>query len=182
MAGARASQTLPKGYKPPIKGRRFIPLEEARQVPMGSFIDTRFGRTGLTSATEKLGTTQTGQFSGGVFQVLQSRKRSARGLTQVVLKGEQLQPLHASFRWKGAGIRGGARDGSSAGSGPTPAGASRAAAVGSSATTRGTAWETVDRCDGTLTKVTRGRVSVRDFRRRRNILVRAGKSYFARLR
>ena len=45
---------------------------------------------------------------------------------------------------------------------------------------RGTIWETVDRCDGTLTKVKRGVVVVRDFRKRRSITVRAGKSYLAR--
>jgi hypothetical protein len=37
-----------------------------------------------------------------------------------------------------------------------------------------------DRCDGTLTAVSRGRVVVRDFRRKRNITVRAGKRYLAK--
>jgi hypothetical protein len=39
----------------------------------------------------------------------------------------------------------------------------------SAATVRDTVWSTIDRCDGTLTKVTRGRVAVRDFRRKRTI-------------
>ena len=50
----------------------------------------------------------------------------------------------------------------------------------SAATVRGTIWDTIDRCDGTLTKVKRGVVVVRDNRKRRNITVRAGKSYLAR--
>jgi hypothetical protein len=37
-----------------------------------------------------------------------------------------------------------------------------------------------DRCDGTLTSVKRGKVAVRDFRRKRTIVVGAGKSYLAR--
>ena len=37
----------------------------------------------------------------------------------------------------------------------------------SAATVRGTIWLTEDRCDGTLTTVKRGTVSVRDLRRRR---------------
>jgi hypothetical protein len=41
-------------------------------------------------------------------------------------------------------------------------------------------WITTDRCDGTLTKVTRGKVAVRDLRRRRTITLSAGKSYLAR--
>jgi hypothetical protein len=48
------------------------------------------------------------------------------------------------------------------------------------ATIRGTSWTMTDRCDGTLTRVTSGRVLVRDLHRRRNVLVRAGKSYLAR--
>ena len=50
----------------------------------------------------------------------------------------------------------------------------------SAATVRGTIWTTTDRCDGTLTKVTRGRVAVRDIRRKRTIALRAGKRYLAR--
>lgn len=47
------------------------------------------------------------------------------------------------------------------------------------ATVRGTTWQTVDRCDGTLTRVTRGAVDVRDLTRRRTVRVRAGQSYLA---
>jgi hypothetical protein len=37
-----------------------------------------------------------------------------------------------------------------------------------------------DRCDGTLTKVTRGVVSVRDFKRKKTVKVKARHSYLAR--
>ena len=40
----------------------------------------------------------------------------------------------------------------------------------------------IDRCDGTLTKVQRGTVVVRDFRKKKNIVVKARKSYLARAR
>jgi hypothetical protein len=52
----------------------------------------------------------------------------------------------------------------------------------SHATVRGTRWVTVDRCDGTLTRVTEGAVSVRDRVRRRTVLVRSGHSYLAKSR
>jgi hypothetical protein len=52
----------------------------------------------------------------------------------------------------------------------------------SAATVRGTKWDTIDRCDGTLTTVSRGVVTVRDFRRHRTVRVRAGKRYLARAR
>ena len=45
---------------------------------------------------------------------------------------------------------------------------------------RGTVWITADRCDGTLTQVKRGKVAVRDLRRKRTVVVKAGKSYLAR--
>ena len=50
----------------------------------------------------------------------------------------------------------------------------------SSATVRGTIWLTSDRCDGTLTTVKRGTVSVRDLRRHKTVTVKAGHSYLAR--
>ncbi len=50
------------------------------------------------------------------------------------------------------------------------------------ATVRGTRWLVEDRCDGTLVKVSRGRVEVRDKIRLRTVQVRAGRSYLARLR
>jgi hypothetical protein len=40
----------------------------------------------------------------------------------------------------------------------------------------------VDRCDGTLTRVTEGAVAVRDKVRHRTVLVRAGHSYLAKSR
>ena len=49
----------------------------------------------------------------------------------------------------------------------------------SAATVRGTEWTVEERCDGTFTTVRRGIVVVRDFRLRKNIVLRAGKSYLA---
>ena len=47
---------------------------------------------------------------------------------------------------------------------------------------RGTKWLVEDRCTSTLTKVTRGSVSVRDKVKRKTVTVRAGKQYVARRR
>ena len=52
----------------------------------------------------------------------------------------------------------------------------------SAATVRGTKWTVADRCDGTLTKVKRGKVAVRDFRKKKTIVLRRGKSYLAKAR
>ena len=44
------------------------------------------------------------------------------------------------------------------------------------------AWRTTDYCSGTVTRVTRGRVTVYDRARGRTVTVRAGKRYVARAR
>jgi hypothetical protein len=50
----------------------------------------------------------------------------------------------------------------------------------SAATVRGTVWSVANQCDGTLTKVQRGVVSVRDFVRRKTITLFTGQHYLAR--
>ena len=170
--GARAAQ----------KGLRFVPLQEARQIPVGSFLDTKRGTVELVTATGVATNTQAGRFSAGVFQVLQSRKRSAKGLTALPLKGSSFTRCRA---------RGAAAGGASAAQlsrrtirrlRANAKGRFRTRGRHSAATVRGTVWITADRCDGTLTTVKRGKVAVRDFRRKRTITLRTGKSYLARAR
>ncbi len=50
----------------------------------------------------------------------------------------------------------------------------------SASTVRGTIWSVENRCDGTLTRVTRGVVQVRDFRLRRTVTLFTGQSYLAK--
>ena len=165
---------------PGLKGREFVPLSEVRQIPVGSLLDTREGTVRLASARNKRGKTQSGNFTGGVFQVLQSRKRSAKGLTELRMKGSE-----AGFRSCGKNSRG-----ASAALSRRTIRRLRAKARGryrtrgrhSAATVRGTTWTVEDRCDGTLTTVKRGSVSVRDFRLKKTIVVKAGKSYLAAAR
>ena len=169
-AGARASASVPG-----LKGRRFVALRTARQIPVGSLLDTRRGTVRLTSARNAAGATQSGAFTAGVLQVLQSRSARARGLTDLRLKG-------SSFRGCGAGGASAARLSrrSVRRLRANANGRFRTRGRYSAATVRGTVWETIDRCDGTLTRVRRGRVVVRDFRRGKTITVRAGRSYLAR--
>jgi hypothetical protein len=164
---AHASQT----------GLTFVPLTEAEQVPVGSFLDTRKGTVKLQTAKNRAGKRQTGSFLAGLFQVRQSRKRSAKGLTDLVLKGSSFSKCRAS-RGQRAGAALSRRQirrlrGSATGS-------FRTTGRNSSATVRGTIWDITDRCDGTLTHVKRGRVVVRDFRRKKNVVVTTGKSYLAK--
>jgi hypothetical protein len=176
---------LPPGFAPAglaqgsQKGLTFIPLEQAREIPVGSFLNTRRGTVRLTSARDTAGRTQTGTFGRGLFQVLQSRNRRAKGLTELRLKGSIFNRCRTATRGRSASaaqlsrrtirrLRSNAN------------GRFRTRGRHSAATVRGTVWITADRCDGTLTTVKRGKVAVRDFRRKRTITVRRGKSYLAR--
>ena len=169
-AGVRASQ----------KGLRFRPLSEARQLPVRSFLNTRKGKVRLVSARNRAGSTQSAIFTSGLFQILQSRKQSAKGLTELRLKGSSFNSCKPRKRKQGkraqaALSKRAIRRLRSAGKGRF-----RTRGRYSAATVRGTKWLTVDRCDGTLTKVTRGQVAVRDFRRKKTIRVKRGKSYLAK--
>ena len=82
VPGAKTGTSVPG-----LKGVRFVPLRNARQIPVGSFLDTRRGSVQVASAVDSTGKAQNGTFGGGVFQSLQARSGSRRGLTEITLKG-----------------------------------------------------------------------------------------------
>jgi hypothetical protein len=177
--GPRAAAAAPKG---------FVALKGAANVPMGAQLDTRTGRVAVTSAADTgASKAQTADFYDGIFAVTQATpktkpKQPKALVTDLTLKGEpprsQCAPLKgarsaAVDKKKGAKAVLGALWGNGKGK-------FRTSGKYSSATVRGTIWLTQDRCDGTLTRVKRGIVSVRDFKRRRTVSVKAGHSYLAR--
>jgi hypothetical protein len=171
----------------PAKG--FVPLTGALQIPVGSQLDTSKGRVALTSAKDTGGvTTQKSDFYDGIFQIKQAvpkkkPKKPAALITDVVMKGQiarsQCAPLKGGARAAAAKKKKGPHAvlGKLWGSGK---GKFRTNGKYSAATVRGTIWLVEDRCEGTLTKVTRGTVSVRDFKRKKTVSVKAGHSYLAR--
>jgi hypothetical protein len=155
---------------------------------MGALLDTRAGRVAVTSAADTSGSrAQTADFYDGVFQVRQSvpakkPKRAKALTTDLVLRGEparsqcaRQQGARSAAVTKNKGPK--AVLGQLWGSGK---GRFRTSGTYSSATVRGTIWLVQDECDGTLTKVQRGTVQVRDLKRKKTIIVEAGQSYLAR--
>jgi hypothetical protein len=147
-------------------------------VPVGATVDTRAGSVALTTALAG-GKTQTAELHGGVFRVRQGA--AAGGTTDIDLRGPALQCSTAKARASAA----------AAAKRKPPkrklwaqdrGGRFRTHGHNSVATVRGTKWVTTDTCAGTRTTVTAGSVSVRDLRRKRTVLVRAGHSYLARTR
>jgi hypothetical protein len=174
-----SSATAPAAFESISKGVGFIPLTEARQVPVGSTLDTTEGVARVTTATATLGKVQFGEFGAGIFTILQSRKlrgltnlnlvstQSARKVCATIGKKAQAASRHLSKKVL-ALLKG------------TAHGKFTTTGEYSAATVRGTIWSVTNRCDGTLTQVTRGIVSVRDFARRRTITLRAGQKYLAK--
>ena len=111
--------------------------------------------------------------------MLQSRKRSAKGLTEVRLKGSSFASCKTARQGRRATTSASRRIRRLS---ANTRGRFRTRGRHSAATVRGTKWTVTDRCDGTLTTVQRGTVTVRDFRRKKNIVVRAGRRYLARAR
>ena len=178
--------------KNPATRKLFVPLTGAANVPVGSQLDTSKGRIQLTSASDTAGVkTQSSDFYDGIFQVKQSvpkkkPKKPKALVTDLVMKGQIARSRCAPLK----GARSAAADAKKK-KGPKSVlgrlwgngkGKFRTSGKYSSATVRGTIWQTVDRCDGTLTIVKRGTVSVRDIKRRKTITVKAGHSYLARAR
>jgi hypothetical protein len=152
---------------------RAVPITALTSIPVGALVDARRGTVQLKTQVAG-GKTQTGTFHGGLFEVRQPK--GTGGMTELVLRG----PLPTC----GAG---GTRAAATTAKRPPRVlwghdnhGKFRTRASNSVATVRGTVWYVADRCDGTLTRVRKGSVAVRDVHTGRTVVVRAGHSYLAR--
>lgn len=149
---------------------QFVPLSVPSLVPVGSQFDATKGRVQLTAARAG-GITDTSQFYDGTFELSQPTPTALAELR--LISGDFSVCSLPSFSAADKNRR---RVRRLWGSGK---GKFRTRGKYSSATVRGTIWKTEDRCDGTLTQVQEGAVTVRDFGRKRDFVVRAGKSYLA---
>ena len=161
--------------------KRYRALAAGAQLPVGTTVDTRSGKIVLQSARNAHGRTQKGTFWGGVFQIRQ--RKHGKGMTDLHLRGGGF-----SSCGNRAGIAVLAREAKGKRRvvrrlwGKDKHSRFRTHGRDSVATVRGTRWVTTDLCDGTLTRVTQGKVSVRDLHRKRSVLVSAGHAYLARHR
>jgi hypothetical protein len=159
----------------------FVPLNGQTEIPVGSQVNTLKGTVALTAGLGG-GKTNSGDFSQGLFTILQAKKAGAfmtlrldggkfGACTRSVGNALSIEGPRKSFaanRKKRVRRLFGSAKGRFTTRGRY-----------SSATVLGTKWLVEDRCDGTLTKVTRGVVRVRDLRAHKTVKVRAGHSYLA---
>ena len=163
-----------------LRGGKRMLLDEATAIPTGAIVDATAGSIRLTTATQEAGRTQSARFSDGAFMVTQPRR--ARGMTTLRLT-EKTRPCvtqaetSAKKKTKKKKSRTRRKVRRLWGDGH---GRFRVRGDNAAATVRGTRWLVEDRCAGTLVKVARGRVQVRDYARHRTVLVKRGERYLAR--
>jgi hypothetical protein len=138
--------------------RAFALLTQPRLIAVGATIDATRGTVKLVTAAAAGGKTQSGQFSRGAFTVFQEHSDT----TDLRLVGGRAAKIVC-------GSHAGAKDAAVGASGSVNArvlrllrgsahGHFRTIGRYSAATVRGTEWQTIDRCDGTLTVDTQGDV------------------------
>lgn len=157
---------------------RRVPLQDKVVLPLRSIVDTVAGQVKVASAptTRKI---QTVTLEDGAFNITQTTAKAA--ITQFALQGGDFNVCPTA-----AGRRASAAAGKKASTKTVRTlwangkGKFRTKGRYASATVRGTRWQTVDRCDGTLIKVERGAVSVRDLVKKRTVTVKAGDTYLAK--
>lgn len=159
---------------------RFFELAENVKIPIASTIDAREGELRVATARNRAGARQEISVSAGVFSLRQDIGR--RPVTVLRLTGGNFRDCgRSSTRGKGAqapedkpGRRLRTR------LDKPKRGRVKVRGRYSIGADYGTEWLTEDRCDGTLTRVKSGTVSVHDLVRHRTVTVRAGSSYLAR--
>ncbi|HET6549787.1 MAG TPA: choice-of-anchor Q domain-containing protein, partial [Solirubrobacter sp.] len=150
---------------------RFVELDAAQGIPVGSTVDARKGVVELTSQPRAGAPAQTAVFYDGIFKVTQTRGITDLRLTEKLARCGKRSARAAAKKAKRPKKRRLWGDGK---------GSFRTTGRYSAATVRGTKWLVQDSCNGTLTRVKAGSVKVRDKVRKRTKVVRAGKKYLAR--
>jgi hypothetical protein len=166
---------------------QFVPLTQARQLPSGTVVDSLKGSVNLSAAAGK-GKSWTGTFGGAVFKLTQGGA-ATKGLTTLSLVEGAFAgaPSYASCKAKpnsdGSATAEAARLSSRVLQtlhSSEHGGRFRTVGRYAAGTVRGTVWDTSERCDGTLTTVRKGIVTVTDFLRHKLHTLHAGQSYLAK--
>jgi hypothetical protein len=173
----RSVNALPESGKVKVKlpgSAAFVDLDEAQQLPVGTVVDATKGHVTLIAAANDSGGTANAEFWAGIFRLGQTKGKAPTTVLTLVEKLSCPRSGKASVaakkKKKKRRLWG---DGS---------GKFQTKGKHSAATVVGTRWLVEDTCKSTLTRVVRGRVSVRDFVKKKTVIVRAGKKYVARAR
>ena len=155
-----------------------VPLTAAGDIPVGALVDAEHGTVVVTTAVNQHGLTQPATVWGGSFVLEQSS--AAGGMTTFVDQAQRPSGCPARRRYGHVARAAAKHHETTTLWSKDDNGHFSTRGQNSVATVRGTYWGTRERCDGTLTTVRRGLVSVRSLHTDRTVLVSAGHSYLAR--
>lgn len=164
----------------------FVPLKGVASVPMGSTVDARKGVLAVKSAanSERVGSRKrrlgAATFTAGIFRLRQARAKR-RTTKPLATEADLLTPAGAANKCARPSpsrpLKGVVRSLLVTGKGVF-----RTVGGASVATARNALWRTTDRCDGTVTEVGKGRVTLQVKRTHKRVTVRAGREYIVRAR
>jgi hypothetical protein len=152
------------------KGGKFVPFDPSQPIPTGSEVDVTKGKIELTAIVKKGGKPEKATFYDGIFKLTLGKKTTDLTLSQTLAKCPKKGAHAAAKKPKTRKLWG------------NGSGSFRTRGQYSAATVRGTQWLVQDSCAGTLTRVVKGVVSVRDNVKHKTIVLRAGKKYLAKPR
>ncbi|HEY7374139.1 MAG TPA: FG-GAP-like repeat-containing protein, partial [Polyangia bacterium] len=186
-----ACEVLPSGSLPPVAGVRavtkllagtvqvklpgasaYVPLAGVASVPVGATVDARGGSLTLTAAVDRAGKKQSATIAAGIFRVRQHRAKSKATVTT------DLALTTPPGRTRACAARSAPRKGVIRKLSVVSKGVFRTVAAKAVVKGANASWTASDRCDGSLTKVTHGKVAVKAGHRTRT--VRAGHSLLIR--
>jgi hypothetical protein len=161
----------------------FIPLKGVASVPVGSTVDARKGELEMKSAANSFAASdrrakqQTARIKAGIFAIKQKRAKKGKAKRASISTDlGLLSPTGAEAQCQKGPAKGIVRSLSMVAKGYY-----RALGGASTATARNATFVTTDRCDGTVTEVGRGRVTLAlKGTKRKPVTVKAGGAYFAK--
>jgi hypothetical protein len=166
----------------PLQASGFIPLKGVASVPVGSTVDARKGELEMKSAangfaaSDKRAKQQTARIKAGMFAIKQKRaKKGVAKKASISTDIGLLSPPSAEVACQKGPAKGIVRSLSMVAKGYF-----RALGGASVATARSATFVTTDRCDGTVTEVGKGRVTLAVKGKKKPVVVRAGGAYLAK--
>ncbi|MDA0169550.1 thrombospondin type 3 repeat-containing protein [Solirubrobacter taibaiensis] len=167
------------GLRAPLQTTSFVPLKGVASIPLGATVDTTRGEVAIDSAAnsysaaDRRAKRQSARIRAAIF--LLKQKRAKAKSSSIPTDVSLLSPPRAEARCVGAPPKGTVVRSISM----VVKGYYRTVGGASTSTARSATFNTVDRCDGTLTQVGKGRVTVA-VAKKKTVTVKAGQAFLVK--
>jgi hypothetical protein len=173
------------GMRAPFQDAGFVPLKGVASVPVGSTVDARKGELQVQSAAngyaakDRKARRTEARIRAGMFTIKQARlKKKAKKSASISTDIGLVTPAGAATACAASKTSKGVVRSLSL----VAKGVLRTLGGAANATAKNATFITTDRCDGTLTQVGKGKVSVAIKGKKKPVTVRSGQGYFAKAR